>query len=316
MKEKKLVRKAVVIIVVAILFYGFILIFGDFNSIIDEFYKIDIVYFPILFFLVVVQILSSSMKFHRLLKKSRIFIPFKETLKLYLGGMAMSITPGGGGSIIKSYFLKKQYDKPISSSFPIILIERITELLSILVVMTVLLIWVDLYETKIVLIIGYLFFIILMILISSKKFFSSFKNFSTKIKYLKKFSENIDESQKSLKMLISFPTFFEAVSWSIINKVAQLFVVFFIFMSIGINLDFFLSGQIYYTSSLTGVLTFIPAGIVVTETSMIGLLLKHQIELPLATLSVILVRIITTWLIVILGVISLRFLIKENKNLQ
>ena len=91
-----------------------------------------------------------------------------------------------------------------------------------------------------------------------------------------------------------------------------MFVVYFIFLSVGIDLGIFDSGQIYYTSLLAGVLTFLPAGIVVTESGMIGLLLKYNITLSLATLGVLIVRFITTWMGMIIGVIAMKFVLKDK----
>ena len=153
-----------------------------------------------------------------------------------------------------------------------------------------------------------------MILLTSSKSFSAFKSFISKIKFLKKFTENLEESRSSIKKLMYAPNFLEALGYSVMIKIVQLFIVFFIFLSVGINLDLFFSGQIYYTSLLFGVLTFVPAGIIVIDSSMIGLLLRENIELPLATLGVLIVRLVTTWLLVALGGIMIKFLLDKKIN--
>jgi len=306
-------RNVVIILVITVLFYAGILFYSDFQLIIQEVNKINFIYFTIIFPLLGIQILSNSLKFHRLLQKLQLNIPFKESVKIFLGGFAMGLTPGGAGTIIKSYLLKKAYNKSVLSSIPVIIFERATELLSILIIMTFLLIWVDFIEVKIILGIGYGVFVFLMTIITNNKIFSLFKGFISKIKFTKRIAENLDESKNSVMILIRPSNFMEALGFSIVTRVAQLFIVYFVFLSVGINLDFFSSGQIYYTSLLIGVLTLIPAGIVVTESSMIGLLLKENIELPVATLGVLLVRFVTIWIVFGIGGIILKFLIKEKK---
>jgi len=41
-------------------------------------------------------------------------------------------------------------------------------------------------------------------------------------------------------------------------------------------------------------------------------LLKENVELPIATISVLLIRLITTWISVGLGLIMFKFLLKEK----
>ena len=95
-------------------------------------------------------------------------------------------------------------------------------------------------------------------------------------------------------------------------KLAHLVNIYFIFLSFGVDLGLFISGQIYYTSLILGVITFIPAGIIVTESNMIGLLLEQNVEFAIATLIVIFTRIITMWATTVAGVLTLKFGFKET----
>ena len=93
----------------------------------------------------------------------------------------------------------------------------------------------------------------------------------------------------------------------------NLIAIYFIFLSFGIDLGVISSGMIYYTSLLIGVLSFIPAGLVITETSMLAILLQHKIEFSIAVLIMITLRIVQTWLIVIAGAITYTIFYR-NKN--
>ena len=65
--------------------------------------------------------------------------------------------------------------------------------------------------------------------------------------------------------------------------------------------------SIYTTSILLGAITFIPAGIGVTEGGMLAQLVLHNVEYSLAICLVIIIRLFTLWMSVIIGFISLRF---------
>ena len=86
-----------------------------------------------------------------------------------------------------------------------------------------------------------------------------------------------------------------------------LITVYLIFQSVGISIGFFDSGQIYYTSLLIGNLSFLPAGVIVTESGMIAMLVDNGIEFSLASLAVIFMRFIGTWIPAIAGTITYKF---------
>jgi glycosyltransferase 2 family protein len=54
-------------------------------------------------------------------------IPSWESFLLFFSGLAMTITPGKVGEWLKSYLLRERYGVPISVSAPIILAERLTD---------------------------------------------------------------------------------------------------------------------------------------------------------------------------------------------
>ena len=96
----------------------------------------------------------------------------------------------------------------------------------------------------------------------------------------------------------------ESSCYSILAKFLNLIAIYFIFLSFGIDLGVISSGIIYYTSLLIGVLSFIPAGLIITETSMLAILLQHKVEFSIAILIMITLRIVQTWVIAIAGTIT------------
>jgi hypothetical protein len=167
--------------------------------------------------------------------------------------------------------------------------------------------WSISYESLIALALGYLLLGIFLVLIINSKIFTSIKNLLARIQFIKNLVSGIDESRESLIKLNTKKNLIEATSWSILAKFAHLVTVYFIFLAYGVDLGLILSGQIYYTAMIFGVISFIPAGIIVTESSMLGLLLGHNVEFAIATLIVILTRIITMWLTTFVGVFALKF---------
>lgn len=306
--------KVLFLIISTILFYVAILIISDINLIFEKISEIKSEYFLIIFVLMTIQFIFLGIKYHRLLKKLNVPISVKDSVLIFISGLTLIATPGGIGTAIKSQILKKKYDQPFAKTLPVIFIERFTELLAILIILTFFLIWNQMYESIIVVIVGYCFIIIMYVLCSNTNFFVFFKKLVSKIKKIEKLIKSFDESRDSFSKLFEFKTFSESMIWSIFAKISQFLAVYFIFLSLDIDINLILSGQIYYTSLVLGSLTFIPSGLIITESSMLGLLLNTGVDLSLASLSVILIRLITTWLGTMIGIIALKILgISFNK---
>ena len=308
MGKKSLFDNLVIFAIIIIIFYIAILIYSDIHAIADKISNIQIIYLPIIFSLTGIQLIILGIKYQRMLKKLGINIPLKEGIKIFIAGISLIATPGGAGTAIKSHILKKKYNAPLSKTLPTIFMERLTELIGTLIILSLFFYWTNLYESIFAIIFGFIFTFIMYLLISKNKTFNSLKVLLNKINRIKKLSASIDDSKESFLLLRKKDTFLEMIGWSFIAKLAYFFAVYFIFLSLNVDLGLLLSGQIYHTSLVLGSLSFLPSGIVLTESTMIAILLNHGIDFSLATLLVIFTRLVTTWTSTILGIITLKII--------
>ena len=119
--------------------------------------------------------------------------------------------------------------------------------------------------------------------------------------FLKNLVIGTEEFSSSIDKLTEKKTTLYLLSLTILPKLNSIIVVYLIFQSFGINFDLAQSGQILHTSQLIGFLSFVPAGILVTESSLLGMILKQGIEFGLASISVVVIRFVTLWLATIIG---------------
>ena len=312
MVRKFFLNNMVVFSIVILLFYIGILIYSDVDKISDQIFNLKLHFLPIVFSLVVIHLIILGIKYHRILQKLQISIPLRESIQIFISGISLIATPGGAGTAIKSQILKKKYDVPISKSIPIIYMERLTELVANILILLLFIYWGTLFESNYAIIIGGIFVFVLYLLISKNKVFASVKVILNKIKKIKKFSDSLDSSKESFEVLTKNKIFLEMTGWSLIAKIVQLFAIYFVFLSLDLNLGIILSGQIYFTSLILGALSFLPSGIIITESTMIAILNNNGIELSVATLFVIVVRLVTTWFATILGIITLKITYKSK----
>ena len=309
---KNLQNKAWIGIIISVLFYTILVILSGVNEIIETFNKIQLEYYLIIFPLSILGDIIRSYRFNILLQKLGIKLNFKNYFLIYLAGTSMAITPGGMGSIIKSHILKRKVGKSFSSTLPIAIFEKWIDLAGIIIIVAFLLFWVDFLESKIVLIIGIVFLVITFILFKKKSSYIFAKNIIGKIKFLNRFLVNFEEVQTTSNMLFTKRTIIQTLPLSLVHKGIVILIIFLIFKSFNLDFDIFLSGQIFYTSSLIGALSFIPGGILVVEAGLLGLLLKIGLVLGTASSLVLTIRFVTMWFHTIIGFIALKFALQKD----
>jgi len=302
----------IILIVGLVFFYTIILLLSDFDALSEGIHNFNYQFIPVILALEVIQIFLFTVKFHRLVKKLGINLAFSENLKIYFASLSVVFIPIGLGSTIQTQFLKSRSGASLASTFPLIFVELWTELLGILIITTILLVWVQFYESVIVLGIAYGFLVVSFMFISNFKTFNFVKKIIGKIKYFDRLTSNLDESKVSLNKIIKPKILLEATSISAVGKLPFIIMLYFIFLSFGVELEPLLPGQIYFTSLIVGHLSFLPGGLVVFETSMLGLLLKYNVEISIATLIIIFIRLSTKFFETIVGFITLKFVITKS----
>lgn len=290
-------------IVAIVFFYVGLTFYSDIQKIVDHFRAINLNLVFLAFILEGISLIIRSIRQQRFLAAIMIRLPFFENLRIYLAGMSMVSTPGGIGGLIKSHFLKVKYNESISKTSTVVLLERYSDLLSVTAVLIfTLFIFFNWQFLATAVILG-TFTIIIYVVIHNTEFLSKFLCLMKKIKIFSKFTPN-PEFNYSLKILTKSRTIFVGF---VISTIAFLFdgaSVYVGFLSLNKDLGFINTIQYYYTSLLFGALSFLPAGVGITEGSFIGFLLSRGVELSLASSLVLISRLTTIWFATVIGFIA------------
>ncbi len=307
-----LTKKAIILLVSTILFYSLTLFLSDFNELSSVINSIKLEYLLLAFPLTLLTILLTGLRFHLVLKKIGINLTLKESIKIFISSLSMLITPGGSGALIKSYILKKKIGVSISSTAPIVIYEKWLEFFSIIIIIGLLLIWTDFWESRLVFLIGLILISFSFFIFKNSTGLKFLNKLFIKLRFTKQFVIDISEFNKTTGELLKPKSIIEFLSISILTKIIPLFTIYLIFISLSSDFDFFSSGQIYFTSTLIGVLTFVPGGVVVTEAGMLGMLLSYGSDFSQASILVLLIRFLSLWFPIILGFIMLKTISKKN----
>ena len=305
-------KKSLIIIFGAILFYIALILFSDVQELASNLQTIKIQFIPLILTVVFIAINIRSLRQYVLLKSVGIQIAYKKNTILYFLGLSMIITPGGSGELIKSYYLKKTFGINISKTFPVVLAERFYDFTGIILLLGVTLFFYFNIITGILFIFGITVISVVFVIVKKRGAWEFIQTKITKIKFLKKITKNLPESNESIIQLTSNKNTLKATGLSFLATAIEAFAVYLSFLAMDIEFNYFLSTQIVFSSGLIGLLTLLPGGLGVTESGIVTLLVSNGIVLSLASALVLLIRFSTLWFATIVGFISIKFYNKVN----
>ena len=102
----KILNKIIIIVIAVTGLYATFLITSDLSIISEKISSFKIGFLPIIISLVTSGWFVIFVRWHLLLKNSKIFIPKKDSLLIFFSGFALAVIPGKAGDLIKSQLLK------------------------------------------------------------------------------------------------------------------------------------------------------------------------------------------------------------------
>lgn len=262
---------------------------------------------PVILSLSFLNYIFRFFKWHYYVNILNIKLTYKTSFLIFLSAFTMSVTPGKMGEVLKSYLLKEENGTPISKSAPIVLAERLTDFISIILLCLIGSIVFN-YGQILILIIG-LFFIFTVAILSIRNVSLKIIGFFEKISFLRKHIEKIQEAYNSVYVMMSLKhltvaTLISVVSWFF--ECIGFYLVINIFSeSSGLQINLLSATFIYAFSTLIGAIAMLPGGVGLTEASLTGLLVLSKISVDISVASTIIIRLATLWFAVFVGIIAI-----------
>ncbi len=291
----------VILGVVTIVLVSFL---ADFEDTVQALRNFKIVYLPFILILTFINYLLRFVKWQFFLKQLDIEVPIKDSFAIFLSGLAMSVTPGKVGEILKSLLLKELRGVSISRSAPIIFAVRLSDGFALLILsLTGLLTFTygreALGATAVVM-------ILVLIAVSNPRLHGPFVRLCSRLPVVNKFTgvlENLMESAGQLMrpkaLLITI--FLGIVSWSF-----ECIAFYLVFIGLGYKISILSATFVLAFSSIVGAVSMLPGGLGAAEGSIMGLLVKIVgVPSDIAAVSTILIRFCTLWFGVLVGLAAL-----------
>lgn len=233
-------------------------------------------------------------------------VPFIASAKIYLSGFSLTATPAKSGEMLRSVFLL-DYGIGYHASFGAFLSERLSDLLSVLLLATIGL-W-EYPEARPVCIVMGISIAFLLFFLQQESWMLAIQQWSIR-RLSQKWSLHVlflIKIWSGVKDCFSFRTLSYGLFLGIIAWAFEGIAFYLILKNMDQAIPLLTALFIYSFSMLVGAITFLPAGLGGTELMMVHLLLQQSVPPPAAVVATILIRLATLWFAVAVGMVALPF---------
>ncbi len=283
---------------IAMAVYLVLVVMGDLDSLLSI--SVPFVFIASFLFLAFANYLLRAVKWHLYSRELGVTILFRRNLIVFLSGLSMTITPVRMGEVLKCYLLKKFSGARISKTLPAVVVERLTDIIS-LCLLSLSGIFV---ASNYALMAAGFSMIVLLLLFATR--IESFYTVLSKLPLIRRFVCRISEVQEGGKLLSSR----RMVLLSILITVPAWFLegvgLWLLLRGLGINAPLMTVVFIFSFSSVFGALSMLPGGLGAAEASFTVLLSQLlYLDLTTAIWVTIVTRLCTLWFGTGIGIVSL-----------
>lgn len=226
---------------------------------------------------------------------------------LFTSGMVMAVTPGKVGEVLKSYLLKRINGTAISASAPIVLAERLTDGLSMLLLMSL---GLTLYAPARPAFFALLILSVVgLVVLQFRPLMERLLAGLARLPFGGRIAPRLTTAYLSSQRLLSWRLLLVSTAISVVSWFGECVAFYYVLRGLGQPPTYLLLLQatfIFAASTLFGLVSFLPGGLGVSEASSTGLLiLLVPMTAGPATTATIIIRFCTLWFGVTLGAIAL-----------
>jgi glycosyltransferase 2 family protein len=227
---------------------------------------------------------------------------------IFVSGMAMTVTPGKVGEWLKSFLLKEATGTPVSASAPVILAERLSDGLAMVILASGgLILYGYGWQTLAVAVVGGG----LVVAVSQYRPLARWSiGLACRIPFLARRLQQVEAFYESAKAILHWRCLGVAIGIGVVSWAAEGVAFYLVLIALGMSPTPALLFQAIFVlsaSTIVGALSMLPGGLAVAEGSIAGLLLllKATDSPAVAAAATIVIRFATLWFGVSLGVVAL-----------
>jgi uncharacterized protein (TIRG00374 family) len=320
-------QKVILFVIFSVVVFAAVGLYGQIGSVVDALASIPWWWvLPAMMALSFLNYIIRYVKWQYYLNRIDVHLSHKDSFSVFLAGFTLTTTPGKIGEAIKGYFIRDIDGTPIAKTVPVVVSERVTDLLA-LVVLAMLGFGIGVNtgdQLLTVLMLGGVVFIAAIVL-SQKTFYQKILKRFTSIGPMKRFQDSIDDIENTmtqtlgpkplvLSTIISIPGWFmECLElWLLLSLLTGPELPTLAIPSLILLLQ---ATFVHATASIIGAVSFLPGGVGTYEITSIALI-TFLLGIPayLASAATILIRVVTLWFSVIVGFVALGIVTRSTRK--
>lgn len=298
-------KKYIMIFVIAgVALMAFMGIYADYNKLGDSVQEFNFLYLPIILILAPLNYCFRFLKWNYYMRRLGIHVDRKINVPVFIAGLSMTITPGKVGEFFKSYLLKELAGVKISRTAPMVLMERLTDGIAMVILASV---GAAIFSFGWAAIIACFCIIALFVaVVRIKKLSMFFINLLGKVKFLSKFAHSFEHFYEQTYELMHPVTLLVSILIGVVSWFFEGVVIFFALKAFSVDISVLSSVFTVSVSSLVGAISMLPGGLIAAEGSIMSILvLLFGVDKAIASATTIVTRFSTLWLGVALGLIGM-----------
>lgn len=290
--------------------FGGLLAYGDFRQVGRTLFESPAAYagFAAAVALAVVNYALRYLRWSMYLRVLGLDVPASVSAPVFVAGLALSITPGKVGELLKSVWLNQRTGVPVAASAPAVVMERLTDVISVALLG---LVGVLLLPAAIALVIGALLVVGLGVgLLAASRYGVK----ALELPVLRRWRDPLAQSQDGMRRLMSRRVLAPAVALGFLAWAAEGLALWVIVLGLGDEVAVGVALPISAAAALLGAVTALPGGLVGFEGSMVALLGQAGLPAATAALATLLTRLATLWLAVLVGGLAWLWLVRSGRR--
>ena len=262
--------------------------------------KLSLLEVSILLALSLVNYLFRAVRWHAFTRCLGIGTHLAQNIRHFLGGFAMSVTPGRVGELIRMRWIKRETGWSFERTAPLVLVDRASDLAAMALILAVGLLFSD-AMIRFAIPVTLLAFAGAVLVTRPALLSVSAGLFYRSTGLFPRLMARVRRAARSLKAFSRADILTIATVLGLIGWLAECYAFWLLLTWMDANISFWLAVLIFVFSTLAGGLTGAPGGIGGAEAAMVGLLLLEGIPLEVALPATAVIRLTTLWFAILIG---------------
>lgn len=302
-RNKRRVRAVLGALALAAVVYAAIVLAADWRSIEAAIRGLPLLLMPVLLLFVLVGYGWRALRWHLYVNRLGPAVPWSTSVRTYLGGFSLGMTPARVGELVKTVDLAERAGTPYRASLASVIAERATDLVSVLALLTIgLTNW-----GRVGLAVGLSLLALataLVLAVRSRRGAGLLVRAMGRLPPTRRLAGEVDALHLESIQLLAPRWLAIGASLSLVTWAMETTVLWSFCRALGVDVGWTVCAFAFASASLAGILSLLPGGLGAKEGGMIAVLTYFGAALPQAASVTILTRAATFWFGILVGSVA------------